>query len=269
MRAVKDLVYGSAPAVIDVLYNGDLATDSTTKRYKGSLVKLMDYDDIDHGTFFTFAGLTTGLENLAGILEEEQGTSDNYLPDDATYGVRYKKMTAVLPSTIIEAEYSQADAAGTANTASGVTGSASGTSITATITTADTLIGGWLYFLTGSCAGYLYYITDNGTTTITVSALAAAVASGDTFLVIQPPNCRKVDFDATYSGIKSQFDDNSNADPIVGLNTLIQSPGIGKTKLDREKHNGLKIANARFFHEFCLSGNSTYNNVWVAGIKTS
>ena len=117
MKVIFDLLSGSKPAPIPLWYNGDLATDSTTKRYKGSLVKMMDYDDVDHGKFFTFAGLSTAMENVSGILEEEQDTSGNYLPDDGTKSVRYRKITPLFPSSVIEAEYAAADAAGTANTA--------------------------------------------------------------------------------------------------------------------------------------------------------
>ena len=75
MKVIFDLLSGSKPAPIPLWYNGDLAVDSTTKRYKGSLVKMMDYDDVDHGKFFTFAGLSTAMENVSGILEEEQDTN--------------------------------------------------------------------------------------------------------------------------------------------------------------------------------------------------
>lgn len=271
MRIIRDMISGNVtPVPFDVWYNGDLAADSTTKRYKGSLCKIMDYDDIDHGVFVTFAGLTTAMENVCGILEEEQPTSDNYLPDDATYGVRYRKMTPLFPTSIVEAEYAAADAAGTSNLATSATGSAAATSLAATITTADTLIGGWIYFTNGSCANYLHYISDNATDSITLAtALAAAVAAGDDFIVIAPPVTRYVDFDATYTGIKSQYDDASRGDAVVGISTWISAPGIGKTKLDREKHDGLKIVGARFFHELAIPSNSTYPNAWISGIKTS
>ena len=108
---------GIKPATLEVPYNGDLASDSTTKRYKGSLCKVMNVADIDNGnSFVTFAGLTTAMVNVCGILEEEQGTSGNYLPNNTTdLDMTYRKMTPLFPSTIIEAEYVQADAAGTGN----------------------------------------------------------------------------------------------------------------------------------------------------------
>ena len=266
MRVIRDLMVGNGPVPFDIWYNGDLAADSTTLRYRGSLCKVMDYNDIDHGVFVTFAGLTTAMENVCGILEEEHGTSGNYLPDDATYGVQRRKMTPIFPSTVIRAEYAQKDAAGTDNRLSGMTGSAGGTSLTISITTADTMIGGWIYFLTGANAGYLHYVTDNNTTTMTVSALANAVASGDYALAILPPVCRRCDFDATYTGIKSIVDDNSMGDTIVGIEHWISAPGIGMTKLDRNKHNGLKIDGAKFYHDFVIPGSK---HAWVSGITTS
>jgi len=271
MKVIKDFLGsgGAAPVPFDIWYNGDIAVDSVTIRYKGSLCKIMDLDDIDHGMFVTFAGLATAMENVCGILEEDQPITDNYLPDDATYGVRYRKMTPIFPSTVIEAEYSQLDAAGTANHATGIVGVAGATTSTATITTADRLIGGWLYVINGDSAGYLYYISDNATTTITHSALAAAIATGDKVLIIAPPVDRFLDFDATYTGIKSQYDDASRLDNVVGISTWISAPGIGKTKLDREKHNGLKIDNAHFFHQFVIVGVANYPLVWVDGLKAS
>ena len=253
MRVVRDLAIGAAPSPFDVVYNGDLAADSTTKRYKGSLVKLMDIDDVDHGAFFTFAGLATAMENVFGILEEEQPTSGNYLPDDASYGMVRRKVTPILPTSVIRAEYGQTDAAGTATTDTGGTATAASTTFTITITTADYMIGGWVYFLTGSNAGYLHYITNNSTTTATfATAVTNAVASTDTFLVISPPTERLIDFDATYTGLKSEIDDGSRADAIIGLEHWIAAPGIGLTKLDRDKHDGLKIDNAKFYHDFVI-----------------
>jgi hypothetical protein len=210
------------------------------------------------------------MENVCGILEEEQAITDNYLPDDATYGVRYRKMTPIFPSSIIEAEYAQADAAATSNLATSITGTAASATLTATITTADVLIGGWIYFITGSCAGFLSYITDNSTTEITLDdALPAAVVAADDCIIVCPPNARKVDFDATFTGIKSVYDDNSWANYIVGISTWIDAPGIAKTKLDREIHSGLIIDDARFYHQFVIPSYSTLLNAWVGGIYST
>ena len=271
MKVIRDMLTGFSPVPFDIMYNGDLAVDSVTKRYKGSLCKMMDYDDIDHGRFVTFAGLTTEMENVCGILEEEQGITDNYLPDDATYGMRYRKMTPIFPSTIIEAEYSQFDAAGTSNVvASGITGTSGTSSLAATITTADVLINGWIYFLTGSCAGFLSLITDNSTSAITLAGtLPAAVLTTDDCLIICPVNARKVDFDATFTGIKSQYDDASWGNFIVGISTWIDAPGIAKTKLDRDVHSGLVIDGARFYHQFVIPSYSTLLNPWVGGIYST
>lgn len=255
MKIVRNLSGGSGvPPALDLFYNGDLAADSSTKRYKGSLVKRMDYDDIDHGQFYTFAGLATAMENVFGILEEEHGTTGNYLPDSTTYGMTRRRVTPIVPGSVIRAEYVQADAAGTANYDTSATGTAGSTTFTITITTGDTMIGGWIYFINGSNAGYLHYITNNGTTTATfATALAHDVVATDDFLVIEPANTRIVDFNATYTDIKSEMDDASKTDAIVGLNTLISAPGTGLQYLDRDKHDGLKIANAKFYHDFVLA----------------
>ncbi len=269
MKVIRDMISGNVtPVPLDIWYNGSLAVDCVTKRYKGSLVKFMDYDDIDHGRFATFAGLTTEMESLCGILEEETPTSDNYLPDATTYGVRYRKITPIFPSSIIEAEYSQYDAAGTANVVgSGITGTAAASALAATCTT-DTLIGGWFYFVTGACAGFLVYVTDNSTSAVTLaSALPAAVVTTDDALVICPPNVRLVDFDATFTGLKSSLTDGGNY--VVGISTWIDAPGIAKTKLDRELHSGLIITGARFYHQFVIPSYSTLLNAWIGGIYST
>lgn len=275
MRVVRDLIGGNKPATLEVLYNGTLDADSTTLRYKGSLVKYMDMDDIDNGQFFTFAGLATVMENFAGILEEEHGTSGNYLPNDGTYACRYRKITPCFPSTVIEGEYGQADAAGTLTYDTGATASAASTTFTISITTADTLIGGWIYMLNGSCAGFLSYVDNNTTAAATTrTAFPKAVASADDFLVIRPPHTRIMDFDATFTGLKSEIDDGACSDEVMGLSTWISAPGIGKQRLDPEKHDGIIISNARFYHQFTIpsfaiaSGGLT-NNLWITGITSS
>jgi len=264
MEIVRDLIGGCKPSPILLPYNGDLAADSTTKRYKGSLVKLMDFDDIDHGTFFTFAGLATAMENLTGILEEE--VSAGFLPDDAAYKTPLKSVSPCFPSTIIRAEYGQTDAAAAANYDTGATATAASATFTIGITTAKTMIGGWVWFINGANAGYLHYITDNDTTTATfATAVAGAVVAADDFLVICSPATRLLDLNATYTGIKSEIDNNVRTDAVVGLMTYISAPGIPFQQLDRNKHDGLKISNAKFYHDFTIP----VMNLWSAGVKTS
>jgi hypothetical protein len=272
MKVIKDLIGGSKPQPIELPYNGDQDVNSVTRRYKGSLAKVVDGGEINTGVFVTFAGDGTAMEGIIGILEEDQPITGNYIMTDSTYSFRYRKITPILPSTIIEAEYRATDAAGSTTSDTGASGSASSTALASGQTvTQYTMIGGWIYFLTGSNAGYLHYVrTDDGSNSYTLAtALTNAVASGDTLLCIRPPMTRVVDFDATYTGIKSEMATASNTDIILGLSTWISAPGIAKTKLSRAKHDGLKIDNARFFHHFTLPGSSTLENVWIYGIKSS
>jgi hypothetical protein len=274
MRVVKDLIGGSMPSTIELPYNGEVAADSTTLRYAGSVAKVMDFDDIDNGEFVTFGGLATIGERVIGILEEPQGTSGNYLPNDASYGLVYRKITPCFPSTVVEAEYAQKDAAGTDNLDTNFTGSAASATLTngnALPTTADVLIGGWVYFTNGSNANYLHYITDNGAGNgaITLAtALVNAVAATDDLVVVLPPMARKCLFDATYTGIKSEVDDGAHTFPIMGLSTWISAPSIPLQKLDRNKHDGLSVAGARFYHQFTFCGQiddnaATIPNAWM------
>lgn len=271
MRVVRDLIGGSKPQPIELLYNGTLAADSTTLRYAGSVAKVMNHGDIDHGVFVTFGGLTTVGERVIGILEEQQAATGNYLLDSTTYGPVYRKITPCFPSTIVEAEYGQYDAAGSSTLDTNYTGSASGTTLTCGdgITTDDELIGGWVYITNGSAANYLHYISDSANTGILTltTALAAAVVAADDLIIILPPMARKCLFDDTYTGIKSECDDNLWTHAIMGLSTWIKAPGIPLQKLSRDKHDGLKIANAKFYHQFTFCGQLDENadtkpNAW-------
>jgi hypothetical protein len=134
-----------------------------------------------------------------------------------------------------------------------------------------TPIGGWVYFLTGSNANRLHYITDNtSTTSATLSpVLEFAVAAADTWLHIAPPCTNLFLPDATYTGLKSEIASSARTYPCVGLTTWIEAPGIGKTKLDFAKHAGLKIPGAKFYHQFVYPGSTTYPNIWHGGIALS
>ena len=272
MEVVRDLSGGPKPAPMDLFYNGSLAVDSVTKRYKGSLVKMMDYDDVDHGQFLTFGGLTTACENIVGILEEDQPITGNYLPDDASYGMTKRKITPLLQSSIVRAEYVQQDAAGTATLDTGATASASSSDFTISITTADTLIGGWIYMTNGSAANYLNYVKDNGTTkAVFATATAAAVASGDDFIVIRPPFEDSFLFDDTFTGLQSEIDDGALTHACIsGLQTWIKDDGIPMQILDRNKHDGLKLSNPKFYHDFIFTGvNAGLANVFQSGMTRS
>ena len=270
MRVVRDLCGKIIPAPFDMIYNTNTDGNGTTARYKGSLCKIVNFDDVDKGYFVTFAGETDSMENVIGILEEDVAASTTYgLEATAATGnwVR-KKITPIGPTTVIRAEYVQKDAAAVDNRDTGATGSAASTSLTtaADLGAADWFIGGWFYFLTGNNAGYLHYCVDNANTTGVCTlrtALVNAVASGDYFLCIAPPFALKVDFNATYTDIKSETVIASMTDEIIGIDYWIKAPGIGMEHLTPSKHDGIKIANARFYHDFCL----TFENVFTRPIR--
>jgi len=273
MWIVRDLLGGPKPPPIDVYYNNQDDADGTEQRYAGGLCKITDHDDIDNGMFFTWAGESTAMENVCGILAEDPGITGNYKPSDASYGMTLRKMYPIFPSTVIRAEYSQADAAGDENYDTGATIDAGGDDLLITITTADTLIGGWIYFLNGDNGGYLHYVYDSETTYAELATVTAgAVVGADDFLVIESHTCHEVDFDATYSGIKSEVDDNVKADQIMGFMHYIEAPTVPFQPLDRDKHDGLYVPNARFYHDFVIpsrfdsSGYLTHPNPWTCGI---
>jgi hypothetical protein len=276
-RIVRDLMVGAGPPPIEVHYNGEVGADSTTLRYPGSLVKVMDIDDVDNGVFFTFGGAATALENLAGILAEEQPTTGNYLPNDASFGMVTRKMYPIFPSSVIRGEYARNDAAGTTNLDTGATADAASTTLTAAATgTADYTIGGWVYFTNGANASYLHYITDDdGAGSVTLaSATSGAVVAGDDFIVVNPSATRGVRFNATYTGLLSEIDSDSWVMCVQGIMTHITAPGMPLQPLSRDLHDGKMIPNARFFHDFVFTGTGDVAStvpalVWTRGIAAA
>jgi hypothetical protein len=116
----------------------------------------------------------------------------------------------------------------------------------------------------------LHYI-ELGTTAATLllgTALVNPVVSTDDFLVILPPCAQKCLFNTTYTGIKSEMTYNSHTHPIQGISTWITAPGIPMQKLNREKHDALKIVNAKFYHQFTFGGTNVLPNYW-SGMYTS
>ena len=267
MQVVRDLAGGPKPGTLSLFYNGSAAADCVTKRYKGSLVKVMDHDSA-YGIQLTWAGDTTAKESLFGILEEDTELTGNYLLNDTTYGARMRKITPVLPSTVIRAEYARKDPSGTDISESTSTGSKAGTTITGTtgdIDADDRMIGGWVYFLDGANDGYLHYITDSanaGETMTIATALNGALVATDTFLCIAPPMTLYLCQDAHYVNLLSTMDDGARLLAVQGFMTYIDAVGMPFQPLMRNKHDGLKIKNARFYHEFILGGSATVGNIF-------
>ena len=168
MQIVRDLFHGMAPIPIEVPFCPDTDGDGSNTGYKGQLVKITDIDDIDHGTWVTLASEASAMENLVGILAEDVTSGGScYMLDSSSGDFIRKKIFPIIPSTIIRGEYARKDAAGTANTDTAIY-SAAAAGITVTIpsmSTADTMIGGWIYWLTGNNANYLHYVIDSETTT--------------------------------------------------------------------------------------------------------
>ena len=268
MQIVRDLFHGMAPVPIEVPFCPDTDADGSNTGYKGQLVKITDFDDIDHGTWVTLATEATALENLCGILAEDVTSGGScYMLDSASGDWIRKKIFPILPSTVIRAEYSRSDAAGTANTDTAIYTATAGTTLTCpSLTAADDMIGAWVYWLTGNNANYLHYIKDstNSTSATLATATAYAGAAGDTCLVIAPPLTHLLDFDATYTGLISEIVDASRSETVQGIDYYIQAPGLNFQKLSR-KHDGLYIPNARFFHDFTIPGVAAGANAWVHG----
>ena len=268
MKVWRDLIGGGRPSPIELPYNGDLAVDSVTKRYKGSVVKRMDFDDPDHGDgFATYGLLATAMENVIGILEEDQGLTGNYLPDDTTYGVQVRKITPCFPSTIVLAEYARIGPDGTALTDTGATCTAGSATFTIDTDTADEWIGGWVYMLTGSEAGRLHYLTDSAANASATFATAAnkAIASADTFLAIGKAMCREVLFDAnTATALTSEIAYDLHVHRVTGLMHYIEDIGIPFQPLDRNKHDNLMLKNPKFHHAFTFGALSGWANGFAA-----
>ena len=273
MQIADSKFNGTEPIDVPIIYNGDLAADGTTTRYRGSLVKLMDFDDIDNGNFATFAGLATAMENVVGYLAETLTDGGGcVLPNKASTDYVRKKMVPITNSTMMLAEYSRVDDAGTATTDTGIyTASASATVVAPTLTDTDDCIGCWVYFLTGNNAGYLHYVIDNDTTTTMTFGTATkfAGASGDTSLVTRPPMTNVLDFNATYSGLKSEIVKGSCSEVVQGWDYYIESPTLPLQPLSRDL-DGLNVGlNARLYHKFTIPSAAAGGNAWNSGMATS
>ena len=263
----KDMIGGGRPSPIEMYYNASLDSDGAVLRYKGSIAKIMDFDNVDHGCFVTFGLLTTAMENFVGILEEEVGTSGNYLPDATTYGMVRKKITPCFPSTVILGEYPLKDAAGTANTDTGATCTAASATFTIDTDTADELIGNWVYMVTGAEAGRLHYIKDSAANTSATFATAAnkAIVSADTFLVINKANAREVLINATGTGFLSEVAYDLHVHRIVGIMTYVSDIGVPFQPLDRNLHDNGVFKNPKFYHAFTVGA----LNAWSNGIAAA
>lgn len=264
MRVWRDLIGGGRPSPIELPFNNDLAADGSTKAYKGTLVKVMDFDDVDHGSFAINALVATAMENVIGILEEE--VTSGYLPDSTTYGTPLKKITPVFPSTVILAEYAKADAAGTATYDTAATCTAGSATFTIDSDTADEWIGGWIYMINGAEGGRLHYIKDSTANTSVTLATACtnAVAAADDFLCIGKPLCREVLFNATVTGLISTMLYDTHVHRVVGLMHYIEDVGIPFQPLDRNKHDNLMCKNPKFYHAFTIGAGNAWSNGYAA-----
>jgi len=265
MRVWRDLLGGGRPSPIELPFNNDLAADGSTRAYKGALVKVMDFDDVDNGSFVINALVATAMENVIGILEED--VTSGYLPNDAAYGTPLKKITPVFPSTVILAEYARKDPAGTSITDTGATCTAGSATFTLDSDTADEWIGGWIYMLTGSEAGRLHYITDSTANTSVTFATAAtkAIAVGDTFLAIGKPLCREVLLDTYATCLQSTLLYDTHVHRVVGLMHYIEDIGIPFQPLQRNLHDNIMLKNPKFYHAFTIGA----GNAWAGGYAAS
>jgi len=266
MEIVRDLVGGDPPPALELFYCQQDDADASETRYKGSLVKLMDWNNAN-GIQCCWAGETTIYENIIGLLAEAPGIDGNLLNSStAPKGAVTKKIIPLLPSSIVRGEYARSDPAGTSILDTNFTGDAASTSLTCAdlITTADLMIGGWVYFTNGANEGYLHYITDNDTSGVLTLATAAAGATvaTDDLIVIQSANTLWMQLDTQYVNLVSNVEDTARTLPVVGLMTYISAPGRQFERLDRNIHDGLKITNARFYHDFIIGGSATLGNVW-------
>lgn len=253
---------GAEPVIKDLIFNEQVDADGNTLVYDGMLVKVTDFDDIDKGKFVCNANTTTLNENVCGILCEQVAASGaTYLPFTVSAtGTWTRKKILVNPNAVFMIEYARKDRAGTACTDTGFAFSAAATVSTTSpdCGTSDTMNGSWLYFLDGSNAGYLHNVLDSATSAtagvaVLRTAIVNAVLAADTELVIQPALDYSFDMNVTYTDVKSEWILASRDNRFVGIDFWIQAPGIPLQKLDASKHDGLKIDNARFFHEVMIN----------------
>ena len=271
MWITRDLVGGQKPSPIELYYCTNKDSSTSTKRYKGSLVKLTNFDNSD-GNFFTWCGETTVYENTFGILMEEilATASGDVLPNHTTASMTRRKIRPILPSSVCRAEYSRNDPAGNSNVDVNISGSAAAIVLVDadTIANAYSEVGGWFYFIDGANANYLHYIESHTTSTEKFTlgtALTGAVTTSDEFLYIAPAACTYLMMDAQEVTLVSEKTIANRTMPVMGLMNYITDIGIPHQPLDRAKHDGLKLVNPRFYHDFILIGNATLPSAFFGG----
>ena len=121
MRVVRDLFHGMSPIPLDMYFNTDDTGAGGSIGYKGQLCKMVDGDDLDEGRIVVPSVIATSLENLVGILNEDVAAATTYGLDGASGDPVRKKIVPICPTTLLRAEYSRLDSAGTANTDTGAT----------------------------------------------------------------------------------------------------------------------------------------------------
>lgn len=252
---------GAEPLVKDLIFNNDLALVGDAKVYDGSFVKLMDWDDLDHGRHICSIDSTISENQVGIICEEVAASGDTYLLETAAAtGTFQRKKILVNPFAVYLVEYVRKDRAAVACTDTGFAFSAGGTVSTTSPDNGsdDDQIGSWIYFLDGANAGYLHYILDAATSTtagvaVLRTAVVNAVVLADTVLLPEAPFEYHFDLSATLDSFRSEWVQSVQTDRFKGLDYWISSPGIPFQKLHPSKHDGLKIDGARLYHEVALA----------------
>ena len=252
---------GAEPLVKDLIFNNDLALVGDALVYDGSFVKLMDWDDLDHGRHICSIDTTISENQIGIICEQVAASGDTYLLETAAAtGTFQRKKILVNPFAVYLVEYTRTDRAGTACTDTGFAFSAAGTASTTSPDNGsnDDQIGSWIYFVNGSNEGYLHYILDSATSTtagvVTLrTAIVNAVAATDTVLLVEAPFAYEFDLSATLDSFRSEWVQATKTDRFKGIDYWLKAPGVPFQKLHPSKHDGLKIAGARFYHEVALA----------------
>ena len=269
----RDLT-GADPILMDLPFNHAIGADGDTITYKGAFCRIHDGSDINTGVTVVVPDGTVN-QNFVGIVwEEVAATGETYLMNTAAVtGTWTRKKVLVNPHASYLVEYVQKDVDGSTETDTGYVIAASDTTTTtvAGTMTNDYLIGAWLYFVDGSNASYLHNILDNTTTQISVlrTAVTNAVAVGDAMVIVMPPMRWWWDLTATYTAFKSESITASLTNKFQGIDYWMTATGWPLQKLNPANHDGLKIANARFFHEVTHSGESATGSIFDGGLQST
>lgn len=196
------------------------------------------------GTNTSAVILATGASaDAVGVMQglHDASVDTDTTPDDGLIDIR-RDVSPFVPGCTVAIEYDQSDTAIQ-------DGGGSSTTITGT-NLEDDIDGGWIYMVSGTGIGQLFYIKSSTTSTATIkSAAGTTPASSDTFIKILPIFHAKFKLNSTSDKIGTDLA--VPGSPLVWVllkNQIRYTDTAGWIDLDPTVHHNLSGLNSKFVH---------------------